>query len=103
MAGKSRDDTEASHVSGQANEPLSGLPHTLTVEQIVQETGANSNDGLTSAEAEARLQKYGPNELDDGPGVSPVKILIRQCANAMTLVKRTTRPHSDHRFSDPIL
>jgi len=104
MTGKlKQNDAIAAHVSGQANEPLSGLPHTLTVDQAVREIGANINDGLTSAEAEARLQKYGPNELDDGPGVSPVKILIRQVANAMTLVKRTTRPHNGHRFSDPIL
>lgn len=102
MSGKSKQD-EAAHVSGQAMEPISGLPHTLSVDECVQQIGANTADGLTSQEAESRLQKYGPNELDDGPGVQPVKILIRQVANAMTLVKRTTRPHTDHRFSDPIL
>lgn len=103
-AGKEKqDDAALHHISGQANEPLSGLPHTLTVEQAAQEIVANLSDGLTTTEAELRLQKYGLNELDDGPGVSPVKILVRQVANAMTLVKRTTRPFSGHRFSDPIL
>ena len=91
------------HVSGQANVPLSGLPHTLTIDQIASEIGANLIDGLTTAEVQARLNTYGPNELDDGPGVSPVKILIRQVANAMTLVKRTTRPCHMPRFSDTIL
>lgn len=104
MSAKSKGAEDPSaHVSGQANEPLSGLPHTLTVEQTLSEIGTDSNNGLSPSEAESRLQKYGPNELDDGPGVSPVKILIRQVANAMTLVKRTTRPYIDHRFSDPIL
>lgn len=90
-AGKGKGDDDAPHVSGQANEKLSALPHELSAEQAAQEIGANLEDGLTTSEAESRLQKYGRNELDDGPGVSPVKILIRQVANAMTLVKRTTR------------
>jgi P-type Na+/K+ transporter len=91
MAAKGKKkDGDTPHISGQANEPLSGLPHTLTIEQAAKEICANLEDGLTSAEAKIRLEKYGPNELDDGPGVQPVKILIRQVANAMTLVKRTT-------------
>jgi Na+-exporting ATPase len=83
---------DTQHVSGQANEPLSGLPHTLTVEQILSEIGGNCENGLTAAEAATRLEKYGKNELDDSPGASPVKIFVRQVANAMTLVKRTICP-----------
>ena len=86
---KNKNKEVTAHVSGQANEPLSGLPHTLTIEQICTEINVDSKDGLTAQEAKGRLEKYGKNELDDGPGVSPVKILIRQVANAMTLVKRT--------------
>lgn len=74
------------HVSGQANEPTSQLPHELPAEKLAEEIGANLSDGLTSQEAKQRLEKFGQNELDNGPGVSPVKILIRQVANAMTLV-----------------
>ncbi|KAK6596470.1 potassium/sodium efflux P-type ATPase [Botrytis cinerea] len=85
-AAKDRRKEETSHVSGQANEQLSDLPHSLTIEQLLDEIGANLESGLTASEAKARLEKYGENELDDGPGVSPVKILIRQVANAMTLV-----------------
>lgn len=101
--GKGKGDEPAAHVSGQANEPLSALPHQLTADQLAAETGANLLDGLTEAEAKSRQEKHGPNELDDGPGVNPAKILLRQVANAMTLVKRTTRSFSDHRCSDPIL
>ena len=32
------------------------------------------------------LHTHGRNELDDGPGIQPVKILIYQIANAMILV-----------------
>ena len=103
MAAKGKKEDATAHVSGQANEPLSGLPHSLTIDQIATEIGANLEDGLTAAEAKSRLEKYGENELDDGLGVSPVKILIRQVANAMTLVKRTTFLYDSHRFSDPTL
>merc|ERR1712093_19608 len=87
MAGNGKGKEEAAaHVSGQANEPLSGLPHTLTAEQLANEIGADLLDGLHETEAKSRVEKYGPNELDDGPGVNPAKILLRQVANAMTLV-----------------
>lgn len=74
------------HISGQANKPLSAPPHSLPGEAFLDELKSNVSDGLSSDEAKARLDEYGPNELDDGPGVQPVKILIRQIANAMILV-----------------
>ncbi|KAG4032138.1 hypothetical protein MFRU_007g00520 [Monilinia fructicola] len=74
------------HVSGQSNKPLSKPAHALDYETVAQELEANLQDGLTDAEAKARLELYGKNELDDGPGVQPVKILIHQVANAMILV-----------------
>ncbi|KAF2176035.1 hypothetical protein K469DRAFT_679231 [Zopfia rhizophila CBS 207.26] len=39
-----------------------------------------------TSEAKSRLDEYGPNELWDKGGVQPGKFLIRQVANAMTLV-----------------
>lgn len=74
------------HVSGQSNRPLSNLAHCLTYEKLAQELTVNLEDGLTTAEAKARLEEYGKNELDNGPGVQPAKILIHQVANAMILV-----------------
>ncbi|KAL9131307.1 MAG: hypothetical protein Q9217_000742 [Psora testacea] len=74
------------HVSGQANKPLSLPAHALSYNALCTEIGANMQNGLTAAEAESRLEEYGRNELDDGPGVQPVKILVRQVANAMMLV-----------------
>lgn len=75
-----------SHVSGQANEPLSKPPHSLAYDDVVDEIGANANDGLTTQEAKARLEKHGKNELGNEAGVNPGKILLRQVVNAMTLV-----------------
>ncbi|KAF3941536.1 hypothetical protein ABW19_dt0203870 [Dactylella cylindrospora] len=86
MGKKAKENGLGSHVSGQANNPMSKPAHALSYQQVINETNANALDGLTSAEAASRLEQYGKNQLDDGPGVQPVKILIRQVANAMTLV-----------------
>lgn len=74
------------HVSGQSNKPLTQPAHSLTCEQVLSELGGNGLDGLTPQDAEIRLEEYGKNELDNGPGVNPTKIIIRQIANAMMLV-----------------
>ena len=66
---------------------LSRPAHALSCEAVSEELGADTENGLVAAEAKSRLEKYGRNELDDGPGVQPVKILIRQVANAMMLVE----------------
>lgn len=66
---------------------LSKPAHALERDAIVKELEANSEDGLTVVDAESRLEQYGRNELDDGPGVQPFKILLRQVANAMMLVR----------------
>lgn len=38
--------------------------HKLSVEEAIKSLGANKEQGLTQAEAEQRLLKYGPNELE---------------------------------------
>jgi len=66
---------------------MSKPAHALERHAIVEELNADSEDGLAVAEAKSRLEFYGRNELDDGPGVQPFKILLRQVANAMMLVR----------------
>lgn len=65
---------------------LSKPAHSLNVITIIKELETDQEHGLSSEEATRRLSRYGPNELDDGPGVQPFKILLRQVANAMMLV-----------------
>jgi potassium/sodium efflux P-type ATPase len=74
------------HVSGQSNEPMSLPAHSLTVSEVATQLNANVDSGLSDAEGKARLEKFGQNDLGDAKGVSPVRILIAQVANAMTLV-----------------
>lgn len=81
----------AQHVSGQSNKPMSKPAHALSFEEVLKELGCSSIDGLSTADADSRLQEFGKNELDNGPGVNPVKILLRQVANAMMLVSTVRR------------
>lgn len=89
------------HGSGQANELLSALPHALSMEQFMSEVCTHQELGLAASEAAFRLEKFGPNGIDKGEGVSVTKILVRQIANAMILVIPTTSPLKTHRSSDP--
>ncbi|KAK6519307.1 Na+ ATPase [Arthrobotrys megalospora] len=86
MEKKAKPHPAGDHPPGQSNQMLSRPAHALTYQQVIKETNADTQDGLTSQEATTRLEQYGRNQLDDGPGVQPVKIFIRQVANAMTLV-----------------
>ena len=74
------------HVSGQSNMGISRPAHALSFDTVITEVQANSDDGLTTQEAKQRLEQYGRNELEGDDGVQPIKILLRQVANAMTLV-----------------
>lgn len=74
------------HVSGQGNKRLTKPAHALERHNLVLQLNADIENGLTSTEVQQRLEEYGRNELDDGPGVQPLQILLRQVANAMMLV-----------------
>jgi P-type Na+/K+ transporter len=91
------------HQSGQSNEPISGPAHALDFKTVCQELNSNSDNGLGADEAKKRLEQYGKNELDNGPGVNPVRILVRQIANAMMLVSRLSWASRFIRFSRMIL
>jgi Ca2+-transporting ATPase len=43
-------------------------------------------DGLTSEEAKARLEKYGYNELQETGGISPLKMFLNQFADPMVII-----------------
>ena len=73
-------------MSGQSNKPMSKPAHALDRDTLVQELGADAENGFSKFQASEKLNEFGRNELDDGPGVQPIKILIRQVANAMMLV-----------------
>lgn len=88
--GKETLETLPGHVSGQCNKPMSRPAHALTFEQVVEQLTSDADYGLATAEAKRRVEEYGRNELGDSEGVSPVKIMVAQVANAMTLVSSFT-------------
>ena len=74
------------HVSGQSNNPMTAPAHALKHEQVVEELKADPELGLSTDEAKKRLEEHGRNEFGEQEGVQPLKILIGQIANALTLV-----------------
>lgn len=74
-------------ISGSGASPLSQPAHTLPYEAVIKKLGTEVDECLSTEEASRRLQEYGPNKLDEGEGVSVIKIFVRQVANAMMLVR----------------
>lgn len=60
--------------------------HTTEIQTLEQELGANLATGLSTDEVSARMARYGPNELEEKGGVSPLKLLISQFTNTMVLI-----------------
>ena len=62
------------------------IAHTLTVQNALESLASHAQTGLTQQEAATRLQTYGPNELKEGAGRRPLKILWEQFTASMTLI-----------------
>lgn len=72
---------------GQKDEVQSGQEqYRLTIDQVLSEFHTDKTNGLSTAEAKARLDKYGANNLGKEESISYTKILAHQVFNAMILV-----------------
>ncbi|MBW4644221.1 MAG: cation-translocating P-type ATPase [Goleter apudmare HA4340-LM2] len=60
--------------------------HSLEVKQALDLLDSNAESGLTPQEVEQRLQKSGPNELEEHGGRSTWEILLDQFKNIMLLM-----------------
>src|SRR4030043_600671 len=60
--------------------------HVLTAEQILHQLATPSESGLPSEEAASRLQSYGPNQLDEAPGVTFWQMLLDQFKSFVVLM-----------------
>ncbi|GLB44749.1 putative cation transport ATPase (P-type) (TC 3.A.3) family protein [Lyophyllum shimeji] len=65
---------------------LGPIAHTLAIQQLADDLGTSLTDGLSKNESARRLESCGPNLLDGDGGVSALQVLIKQVANALTLV-----------------
>lgn len=97
--GKEAVKPDQDHVSGQSNKPLSRPAHALTHQQLAEELNADPLNGLSADEASRRLEEFGKNDLGEAEGVQPLKIVIAQVANAMTLVAVSISFHHDRQVS----
>ncbi|MEH2425377.1 MAG: cation-translocating P-type ATPase [Nostoc sp.] len=60
--------------------------HSLEVKKALDLLDSNADSGLTSQDIQQRLQKYGPNELEETAGRSAWEILLDQFKNIMLLM-----------------
>jgi P-type Ca2+ transporter type 2C len=80
--------------SGVADTPTSGRPpadgelawHTLGADQVLRSEGVDGQRGLSSAEAAARAQRFGPNEFAAGQAESRWHAFLRQYRDPMQIV-----------------
>ncbi|MCW5875438.1 MAG: cation-translocating P-type ATPase [Anaerolineales bacterium] len=61
----------------QINEPW----HNLGRDEVAEKLGSSSERGLSEAEAKARLEKYGPNRLEEAPPKGFLSMLWEQLNN----------------------
>lgn len=99
MTDEKQRDSPGASPAGVPGSPLSHPAHTLPYEVVIKELDTRIDEGLSNEEAQRRLQQYGPNKLEEGEGVSVIKILVRQVANAMMLVKGPTFLRSEFPIS----
>ena len=72
--------------SGVTDTPTSGRPpaagelawHTLSADQVLRSEGVDAQRGLSSAEAAARTQQFGPNKLAEGRAEPRWHAFVRQ-------------------------
>ncbi len=60
--------------------------HTQDAESILRALGSDARHGLSVEEARQRLEKYGPNELEERGGKHPLTILWEQFTSTMVLI-----------------
>lgn len=60
--------------------------HSLEVDKSLELLKTNAETGLSPQEVQQRLEKYGPNELEEIAGRSAWRILIDQFTNIMLLM-----------------
>ncbi len=60
--------------------------HSLEVDKAIELLSTNADTGLSPQEAQQRLEKYGPNELEETGGRSAWEILVDQFKNIMLLM-----------------
>ncbi|MDY6875822.1 MAG: cation-translocating P-type ATPase [Chloroflexota bacterium] len=67
-------------------ETNTGPWHSRTIQEVAESLGTDLAVGLTTAEAEARLAQYGPNELAEKPRPGFWRLLLEQFDNFIIII-----------------
>jgi Ca2+-transporting ATPase len=65
---------------------LPETPHARSAEEVTEDLGVDPDVGLTSEEVARRRERHGPNRLSEPEGVSYLRLLWDQLANAVVLL-----------------
>ena len=60
--------------------------HQIETDQAIAQLGGDAASGLTRHEAAERFHKFGPNDIGEEPGRSPLRMLFAQFADFMIVV-----------------
>ena len=60
--------------------------HALQVEDVVERLSSTTEGGLTQAEANRRLEEFGPNELTEAPPITFMEMLKEQFNNFVVIM-----------------
>ncbi|MBE3109946.1 MAG: hypothetical protein IMZ46_05435 [Acidobacteria bacterium] len=66
--------------------PPTAAPHSLSAASLAASLGTDQGNGLSHADAAARLERDGPNRVEAARGTSAWQIFLRQISNSLTLV-----------------
>lgn len=73
-------------MSANTQPDIAGTWHTLEIDKTLEQLQSDRDNGLTTQQASERLQRYGPNELEETAGRSGWVILLDQFKNIMLLM-----------------
>src|SRR6476469_7269170 len=76
----------ATRRSGEPSGASERAGHTLGADQVLHSEGVDGQRGLSAAEAAARTQRFGPNELAAGRSESRWHAFLRQYRDPMQIV-----------------
>jgi len=72
-----------------AGRSVAAADHAITAEAVLARLAVDPADGLDDAEAGIRLEKSGPNQMQQRKAVPALRILLRQFASAVVLLLMT--------------
>ena len=75
--------------------PADNEPYRRTVDEVLASLGADARSGLSQGEAQARLERYGRNELTAEPAVPEWRKFLAQFTDTLVILLMIAGAASD--------